>query len=59
VNDSFNLDTIPFDVEGIIDEMSDDEIEQIRTEPELSVESITGPNVGPSARHRGKNRQLK
>ena len=27
VNDSFNLDTIPFDVDGIIEEMSDDELE--------------------------------
>jgi hypothetical protein len=27
VKDSFNLDTIPFDCEGIIDEMSDDEID--------------------------------
>ena len=27
VNDSFNLDTIPFDVKIIVEEMSDDEIE--------------------------------
>jgi hypothetical protein len=27
VNDSFNLDTIPFDCEGIIEEMTNEELE--------------------------------